>query len=119
MRIPEAACVGSANGSKAGSPMPDGIFSDGASSEEISRDAVPKADSGEKDGDIAARVLRILLDGGDASVTVKSSGVTLSMICDEINERFYEEFCDTVIDFDNETPYVLPDYAEELRGMLE
>ena len=52
-------------------------------------------------------------------MTVKSSGVTLSMICDEINERFYEEFCDTVIDFDNETPYVLPDYAEELRGMLE
>lgn len=119
MRIPKAACVGSANGSIAGSPMPDGIFSDGAASEEISRNAVPKADSGEKDGDIAARVLRILLDGGDASVTVKSSGVTLSMICDEINERFYEEFCDTVIDFDDETPYVLPDYAEELRGMLE
>lgn len=69
--------------------------------------------------DLPMSVLRILLDGGDASAAAKSAGVTLSMVCDEINERFYDEFCDTVIDFDNEKPFVVPDYVEDLRGMFE
>ena len=40
------------------------------------------------------------------------------MVCDEINEMFYDEFCDIVIDFDGDKPFIISDYAEELRGKL-
>lgn len=116
---PKDAADASVGGAPSRSPISDGVFSDNTGSEERCSSAVQTADTDEKENDAALRVLRILLDGGDASETAKSAGVTLSMVCDEINERFYDEFYDTVIDFDNDVPFVVPDYAEDLRGMLE
>lgn len=65
------------------------------------------------------RLIGILLDGGDASAFAHEAGIPLSMLCDEINEKYFDDFGDTVIDFDGDTPYIIPDYAEELRGMLK
>lgn len=65
------------------------------------------------------RLIGILLDGGDAAAFAHEAGVPLSMLCDEINEKYFDDFGDTVIDFDGDTPYIIPDYAEELRGLLK
>lgn len=70
-------------------------------------------------GDIVSRVLTLLLDGQDPSAEVRKAGTTLSMVCDAANERFFDVFSDTVIDFEGEQPFVIPDYTDELRGMLE
>ena len=37
---------------------------------------------------------------------------------DEINERLFDDFGDTVIIFDGDTPEIIEDYKEELKGMF-
>lgn len=72
----------------------------------------------ENDEPLWKRVLRLLLDGGNAEKEAAAAGIPISMVCDEINEMFYDEFCDIVIDFDGDKPFIISDYAEELRGKL-
>ena len=43
----------------------------------------------------------------------------LSVLADAINDKYFDEFGDTVIDFDGEMPFVIEDYQEDLRGLLE
>lgn len=50
---------------------------------------------------------------------VHSGAVPLSILCDSINEKLFESFCDNVIDFQGEDPYVIEDYEEELEEMLK
>ena len=72
----------------------------------------------ENDEPLWKRILRLLLDGGNAEKEAAAAGIPISMVCDEINEMFYDEFCDIVIDFDGDKPFIISDYAEELRGKL-
>ena len=72
----------------------------------------------ENDEPLWKRILRLLLDGGNAEKEAAADGIPISMVCDEINEMFYDEFCDIVIDFDGDKPFIISDYAEELRCKL-
>ena len=42
----------------------------------------------------------------------------LSVAAEEINETLFEDFGDTVIDFDGDTPIIIEDYENELKGMF-
>ena len=42
----------------------------------------------------------------------------LTVAIDEINERLFDDFGDTVINFDGDTPEIIEDYKEELKGMF-
>ena len=50
---------------------------------------------------------------------LKSRGIMLSVIIDSVNEKLYDIFGDTVIDFDGETPEIIEDYIDELKGLLK
>jgi hypothetical protein len=39
-------------------------------------------------------------------------------MADSINEKLYDIFADTVIEFDGDIPAVIEDYEEELKGMI-
>ena len=39
-------------------------------------------------------------------------------MADSINEKLYDAFADTVLTFDGDTPVVIEDYEEELKGMI-
>lgn len=41
-----------------------------------------------------------------------------SLLAEGINEAFFEHFGDTVIDFDGDTPLLIEDYMDELKGMI-
>lgn len=59
-----------------------------------------------------------LLYGGDIAACVKKCGVPLSVLCDGINEKLFDMFGDTVIDFDGDTPVPIEDYIDELKGII-
>lgn len=62
--------------------------------------------------------VRALLCGGDHSLAAKNAGSMPSLLADSINEKLYDIFADTVIDFDGDMPIIIEDYEEELKGMI-
>lgn len=68
--------------------------------------------------DTELAVLRTLLCGGDPQPLLRGTGRLLSVVAESINEKCFNTFDDTVLIYDGETPAVLEDYVEELRGML-
>ncbi|SFC17891.1 TerB N-terminal domain-containing protein [Ruminococcus albus] len=62
--------------------------------------------------------MQALLYGGDYQSAAKNVGSMPSVMADSINEKLYDIFADTVIEFDGDTPAVIEDYEEELKGMI-
>ena len=63
--------------------------------------------------------LHALLDGEDFRAVLRESGVLLSIMVDGINEKLFDQFGDTVLEFDGETPVPIADYLDELKGIIE
>lgn len=61
--------------------------------------------------------LRDLLAGNDTS-WVAAKGLMPSLLVDNINEKCYEEFGDTVLEA-GDPPSVIEDYRDDLKGQLE
>ncbi len=85
-----------------------------APAEEISSDA----GSGLPTDPAESAFLRALLSGGDYVSAAKSAGTMVSILADSINEKLFDMFGDTVIDFSGDCPEVIEDYADELRECL-
>ena len=49
---------------------------------------------------------------------LKSRGIMLSIITDSVNEKLYDIYGDTVIDFDGTDALIIEDYQEELKGLI-
>lgn len=64
-------------------------------------------------------LIRLLLSGEDYKGFLRENGYMLSVLVDSINEKYFDLFGDTVIDFDGETPFIIEDYAQELKGVTE
>ncbi|MBE6869438.1 MAG: hypothetical protein E7494_11900 [Ruminococcus albus] len=62
--------------------------------------------------------MQALLYGGDHQAAAKNAGGMPSVMADSINEKLYDIFADTVIEFDGDIPAVIEDYEEELKGMI-
>lgn len=60
-------------------------------------------------------LLRHLLDGTPYQSFLREKHLMLSVVVDAINEKLYDQFGDTVIVFEGDTPEVLEDYAEEVK----
>ncbi len=71
------------------------------------------------DDDLSVIILKCLLDGDDPTPIAKKAGVMLSLICDEINEKYFDDFGDSIIDCMGDTPVLIDDYKDELRGILK
>lgn len=59
-----------------------------------------------------------LLYGGDHKKAASDSGKMISILADSINEKLFDNFGDTVIDFFDDEPIVIEDYTEELKNMF-
>lgn len=47
-----------------------------------------------------------------------AQGVMLSVLADSINEKLFDQFEDTIIQFDGDTPELIEDYIDELKGRI-
>ena len=61
-------------------------------------------------------ILRAVIEHDGAASRARSHGLMLSAAVDSINEKLFEVFFDTVIEFDGDTPVAVEDYIEELKG---
>lgn len=61
----------------------------------------------------------MMLYGGDYGAFLRKKGIMLSVIADKVNEKLFDNFGDTVIEFEGETPLLIEDYREELKGMIK
>lgn len=62
--------------------------------------------------------MRALLYGGNISEAAKSCGRMVSILADSINDKLFDLFSDTVIDFSAGEPALIEDYTDELRQMI-
>ena len=62
--------------------------------------------------------LRALLYGGDWAQAAREANSMPSLLADSINEKLFDTFSDTVIEFDGDTPVLIEDYIEDLKGMI-
>ncbi len=62
--------------------------------------------------------MRLLLYGGDLSSFLSQNHLMSSILAERINETLYDDFMDTVIDFDGDTPVIIEDYLQDLKGMI-
>lgn len=63
-------------------------------------------------------IMIALLKGENAETVARKNGIMLSVAVEEINEMLFEDFGDTVIEFDGDTPIIIEDYENELKGMF-
>lgn len=63
-------------------------------------------------------IMLALLKGENAENVARKKGIMLSVAVEKINETLYDDFGDTVIDFGGDTPIIIEDYENELKGML-
>ncbi len=64
------------------------------------------------------RFLQLMLYGGDWRGFLAERHLMASVLAEAVNEHLYEEFADTVIAFDGDTPVLVEDYIEDLKGMI-
>lgn len=62
--------------------------------------------------------LSALIAGGDWKACAKAHSALPAILADSINEKLFDEFGDTVIDFSGDTPLLIEDYADELSNYL-
>ena len=59
-----------------------------------------------------------LLDGGGAQAGASLSGIPLTMVVDDINERLFDTLGDTALEFDGDEPHIIEDYLEDVRRAI-
>ena len=62
-----------------------------------------------------AGFLRLLMRGGSWQEYLTEHRLMLSILVDEINEAFYDEIGDTVLEFDGSEPMLVEDYLDEIK----
>lgn len=63
--------------------------------------------------------LKTLLYGGDWKKIAESVKSMPSILADAVNEKLFDRFGDTVIDFSGDVPELIEDYIDELKGMIK
>ncbi len=68
--------------------------------------------------DTEKEFLKLLLEGSDTSLFLKEKNLISSVVCDSVNEKLFDTFSDTVIEFDGDSPVIIEDYKEELEKII-
>lgn len=63
--------------------------------------------------------LQALVDGSDHTEAARNAGSLPSLLADAINEKLFDEFGDTVIDFTGDEPVLIEDYTDDIRELLK
>ena len=62
--------------------------------------------------------LKALLYNGNPAEAARKCGKLLSILADSINEKLFNSFGDTVIDFSDDFPVLIEDYIDEIKAMI-
>ena len=71
------------------------------------------------DMDINIRILECILDGEDYKHYIKENNLFASIVTDTINERFFDDIGDNILECDGEDIYLIEDYKEDVLDIME
>lgn len=86
--------------------------------ENTAENAVEEIENNSPLDDAEYEVMQCLLYGGDCVQTARKHGRMLSVLADSINEKLFDMFGDTVIEFDGDNPVLIEDYTDDLKGIV-
>lgn len=86
--------------------------------EEITAPDEPKPANNTELSDDEFAFMQKMLYGEDYESFLHKKGIMLSVIVDCVNEKLFDLFGDTVIDFNGDVPELIEDYIEELKGII-
>ena len=64
------------------------------------------------------RLLAMILAGENPGEFLRSRRLLQSVLVDSINEKFYDEIGDSVLEEGDRGPEIVPDYREELEEIM-
>ena len=64
------------------------------------------------------RFMRALLYNGNTAEVAKSCGKLVSILADSVNDKLFDTFSDTIIDFSGDSPQIIEDYTDELKQII-
>ena len=67
---------------------------------------------------LEVQFLQCLFDHTSCEALCRNHGQMPSVVAEQINEKLFDQFADTVILFDGDTPELIEDYADDLKGMI-
>lgn len=67
---------------------------------------------------IEIQILRAILADGDASAIIKANHLMPSIAAEKINEMFYDQFADNIVDCDGAKITIVEDYEDMLRSQI-
>lgn len=71
------------------------------------------------DIDINTRILECILAGEDYKQYIKENNLFASIVTDTINERFFDDIGDNILECDGENIYLIEDYKEDVLDIME
>ena len=71
------------------------------------------------DMDINIRVLECILTGEDYKQYIKENNLFASIVTDTLNERFFDDIGDNILECDGEDIYLIEDYKEDVLDIME
>ncbi len=83
-------------------------------------DRLPEADASEPASDsLHVRILKALLHGEPVTELLKTGHLMPTIVADEINEEFFDEFGDSILSCEDDILSLVEDYREELEYLLD
>ncbi len=67
---------------------------------------------------VEIELLQWILEDRPIADFARSHNLMAAVAVDTINEKLFESFGDSVVDWDGDRPFILEDYLEELKGMV-
>jgi hypothetical protein len=64
---------------------------------------------------IEIQILRALISDGDASAIIKANHLMPSIAAEKINEMFYDQFADNIVDCDGAKIWIIDDYKDDIK----
>ena len=71
------------------------------------------------DMDINIRILECILAEEDYKHYIKDNNLFASVVTDTINERFFDDIGDNILECDGEDIYLIEDYKEDILDIME
>ncbi|WP_026505762.1 tellurite resistance TerB C-terminal domain-containing protein, partial [Butyrivibrio sp. NC3005] len=62
--------------------------------------------------------LKLLLEGTDVKKYALENHLMLSIVISKINEAFYDEIGDVIIEFDGDNPILIEDYIGDVKEII-
>ncbi len=72
----------------------------------------------EKSDDINLNILKYIVAGKDYKQLIKSNNMFTSIITDNINEAFFEEIGDNILECEGDEIYLVEDYREDILNII-